>query len=216
MAPLAVWREYSPPSQRRLRISRGPCHALPSDFTFVPSFNVVPLGEMLNSVTVCQLATGAGAVAVEAINPTARQFGRVHQLSRGPMHVRHDASFALEVAVQHYGRRFLELNDMWAPVVIQMGRAADYKSFEDFCAAVKANRFEYTDGKLTYVSHASETFEYWSKGAPPPRINGTEVNLNPPKTFDSPFLSMEHGTSKAVITYPGQKDVVLDFNKQSN
>jgi hypothetical protein len=102
---------------------------------------------------------------------------------------------------------FLELNDMWAPVVIQMGRAADYKSFEDFQNAVKTNRFEYTDGKLTYVSAAGDKYEYWAKGVQPPRINGTEVNLNPPKTFDSPFLSMEHGSSKAVITCPGYQNL---------
>ena len=110
---------------------------------------------------------------------------------------------------------FLELNDMWAPVVIQMGRAADYKSFEEFCAAVKAKRFEYQDGKLTYVSAAGDTYGYWAKGAQPPRINATEVNLNPPKTFDSPYLSMVHGSSKAVIRYPGHKELVLDFKSEA-
>lgn len=47
---------------------------------------------------------------------------------------------------------------MWAPVVIQMGRAADFKGFEDFCASVKHNRFEYQDGKLNYVSEAGDTY----------------------------------------------------------
>ncbi len=97
-----------------------------------------------------------------------------------------------------------------------MGRAADYKSFEDFQTAVKANRYEYTEGKLTYASVAKDTYEYWAKGAQPPRINGTAVNLNPPKTYDSPYLSMMHGSSKAVITYPGHKEVVLDFKSESN
>ena len=106
---------------------------------------------------------------------------------------------------------YLDFNDMWAPVVIQMGRATDYKSFGDFCAAVKANRFEYQDGKLTYTSAAKDTYEYWSNSKTLPRINGTTVKLNPAKTFDSPFLSMEHGSSKAVITYPGRKDFVVDF-----
>lgn len=106
---------------------------------------------------------------------------------------------------------FLELNDMWAPVVIQMGRAADYKSFEDFQVAVKASRFEYQDGKLLYVSAAGDTYEYWARGAQLPRINGKEMNLNPSKTFDSPFLSMVHGSSNAVITFPGHRDLVLDF-----
>jgi hypothetical protein len=59
---------------------------------------------------------------------------------------------------------FLELHGMWAPVVIQMGRAADYKSCEDFCAVVNGNRFEYKAGALTYVSTAKDTYEFWAKG----------------------------------------------------
>lgn len=109
---------------------------------------------------------------------------------------------------------FLELNDMWAPVVIQMGRVADYKSFDDFRAAVQGTRVEYQDGKLTYSSLAKDTYEVWAKGAQPPRINGTAVNLNPAKTFDSPFLSMAHGSSKAVIRCTGYEDLILDFESK--
>src|SRR5436190_22514755 len=58
-ASTAVCFAYSPPFQRRLRISRGPSQALPPTFTFCPSLTVVPLGLMLNSVTDCQLASGA-------------------------------------------------------------------------------------------------------------------------------------------------------------
>jgi hypothetical protein len=113
--------------------------------------------------------------------------------------------------VERKNGHYLELKDMWAPVVIQMGRAADHKSFDAFRAAVKGNRFDYDNGKLTYVSEAGDTYEYWAKGVKLPRINGAAVNLNPPKTFDSPFLSMEHGSFKAVIRYPGYKDVTLEF-----
>ena len=113
--------------------------------------------------------------------------------------------------VEEKNGRHLELNDMWAPVVIQMGRAADYKSFEAFQSSVKARKFEYENGKLTYVSEAKDQYEYWAKGTQLPKINGTTVNLNPPKTYDSPYLSMEHGSNKAVIKYPGYDDVVLEF-----
>lgn len=117
--------------------------------------------------------------------------------------------------VEEKNGHFLELKDMWAPIVIQMGRAADYKSFEDFQTMVKANRFEYSNGRLSYVSVAKDTYEYWAKGAQPPRINGTAVNLNPPKTYDSPYLSMMHGSSQALITYPGHKELVLNFPSDS-
>jgi len=118
----------------------------------------------------------------------------------------------LQEVEEKHGRQ-LELKDMWAPIVIQMGRAADYASFDAFQAAVKARTFAYENGKLTYVSEAKDTFEYWAKGTQPPKINGETVNLNPAKTYDSPFLSMEHGSSKAVIHYPGYKDEVLEFGR---
>ena len=106
---------------------------------------------------------------------------------------------------------FLELNDLWAPVVIQMGRASDYTSFEAFRTSVKDRTFEYKDGKLTYESEAKDKYEYWAKGAQLPKINGITVNLNPAKTYDSPFLSMVHGSNKAVIKHSGYDDVVLEF-----
>ena len=116
----------------------------------------------------------------------------------------------LQEVVEKNGQH-LELKDMWAPVVIQMGRATDYKSFEAFQASVKARKFEYENGKLTYESEAKDHYEYWAKGTQLPKINGTPVNLNPAKTYDSPFLSMEHGSNKAVIKYPSYDDVVLKF-----
>jgi len=64
--------------------------------------------------------------------------------------------------VEETAGHYLELKDMWAPVVIQMGRAADYKSFEAFCDSVKDKQFMYENGKLTYVSEANETYEYWA------------------------------------------------------
>jgi hypothetical protein len=106
---------------------------------------------------------------------------------------------------------FLELKDMWAPIVIQMGRTADYASFEAFQASVKENKFAYQDGKLNYTSEAGETFEYYANSKTLPKINGSTINLNPAKTYDSPFLSMEHGSDRAVISYPGYGDVMLEF-----
>ena len=103
---------------------------------------------------------------------------------------------------------------MGAGLVLQMGRAADYKSFDAFCASVKDNRFVYENEKLTYVSEAKDKYEYWAKIAQPPHINGVKVNLNPTKTYDTPYLSMVHGESKAIISYKGYKDLTLDFNKK--
>ena len=113
--------------------------------------------------------------------------------------------------VERKNGHYLELKDMWAPVVIQMGRAKDYESFEAFQASVKDNPFRHEDGKLTYTSEAGDTYEAWAKFTALPKINGQTINLNPAKTYDSPFLSMDHGGSKAVISYPGHKDLVLEW-----
>ena len=67
--------------------------------------------------------------------------------------------------------------------------------------------------ELTYVSEAKDKYEYWEKNSQLPRINGVTVNLNPAKTYDTPYLSMVHGESKAIITYPGYKELTLNFNR---
>lgn len=118
--------------------------------------------------------------------------------------------------IEEKSGRYLELKDLWAPIVIQMGRAADYSSFVAFQTAIKGNKLEYENGKLTYLSAAKDKYEYWTRGTQSPKINGATVNLNPRKTYDSPFLSMEHGQSKAVIHCPGYKDEVLDFGGPKN
>ena len=63
------------------------------------------------------------------------------------------------ISVEEKRGHYLELNDMWAPVVIQMGRAKDFESFEAFQTSVKENPFTYADGKLSYTSEAGDTYE---------------------------------------------------------
>lgn len=106
----------------------------------------------------------------------------------------------------------LQLGDLWAPVVIQTGQAANYKDFADFQSSVMANSFTYSSGILNYTSEAGHTFTIYANSKNPPRVNGTEVNLNPVNTYDSPYLSMVHGEPVATVRYPGYEDLVLDFN----
>ena len=147
--------------------------------------------------------SGGSYVAVRAASPGYRVTTRTYSWPNRKLK---------EIEEKH--GHHLELNDMWAPIVLQMGRAADYQTFEAFCAAVKANRYVYADGPLTYASEANDQYEYWAKGAHPPQVNGVKVNLNPEKTYDTPYLSMIHGEAQAVISYPGHDDLRLNFGAQ--
>ena len=44
-----------------------------------------------------------------------------------------------------------------------------------------------------------------------PKVNGQPFALNPPETYASPYLVMQHGTDLALIRCPGFKELVLDF-----
>jgi len=133
-----------------------------------------------------------------------------------------NAYCGFKIAHRRYGVRpsphktgyILALEDMWAPVVIQMGRADDFKDgFDEFKKAVKALPYNYEDGKLSYTSLAGDNYEYWSNSTNLPKINGTKVNLNPTNTYDYPYLKMKHGSGVATVSYPGYKDLVLKFEE---
>lgn len=108
---------------------------------------------------------------------------------------------------------YLELDDIWAPIVIQMGQAEDYMDmFILFQNDVKNNTsFSYSGGKLSYTSLAGDTYEFWSNSTNIPHVNAAEIELNPVKTYDYPNLSMVHGESTATVTCAGYDDLVLTF-----
>jgi hypothetical protein len=108
--------------------------------------------------------------------------------------------------------KMLDLPDMWAPVIVQMGRTEDYPDFDAFRASVQANRVMYEDGHLTYDSEAGDVYEFWSRGVQLPRINGHTPSLNPAKTYSSPYILGWHGEDIVTLSYPGVDSLVLDFS----
>jgi Bacterial Ig-like domain len=106
---------------------------------------------------------------------------------------------------------YLTLGDMWAPVIIQTGQAGNYASFTDFQNSVIANSLTFVSGTMNYTSEAGDTFTFYANSKTTPKVNGTTVNLNPAKTYDSPYLSMTHGQDIATVSYPGYSDLILDF-----
>lgn len=109
----------------------------------------------------------------------------------------------------------LSMSNIWAPVIIQMGQAANYADFAAFRASVIANALTFASNTLNYTSEAGDTFTFYANSKTTPRVNGTTVNLNPVKTYDSPYLSMIHGTDLATVSYPGYEDLLLNFDPSS-
>ena len=109
----------------------------------------------------------------------------------------------------------LSLGNIWAPVIIQMGQAANYADFAAFRTSVIANALTFVTNTLNYTSEAGDTFTFYANSKTTPRVNGTTVNLNPTKTYDSPYLSMVHGTDLATVSYPGYDNLLLNFDPSS-
>jgi methionine-rich copper-binding protein CopC len=106
----------------------------------------------------------------------------------------------------------LAMSNIWAPVIIQMGQAANYADFAAFRTSVIANSLTFSSNTLNYTSEAGDVFTFYANSKTTPRVNGTTVNLNPAKTYDSPYLSMVHGTNLATVSYPGYENLPLNFD----
>jgi methionine-rich copper-binding protein CopC len=109
----------------------------------------------------------------------------------------------------------ISMSNIWAPVIIQAGQAANYASFAAFQASVIANPRTFSSNTLNYTSEAGDTFTFYANSKTTPRVNGTTVSLNPAKTYDSPYLSMTHGTDLATVSYPGYQNLLLNFDPAS-
>ncbi|MCX7006520.1 MAG: hypothetical protein NTY53_04605 [Kiritimatiellaeota bacterium] len=107
----------------------------------------------------------------------------------------------------------LTLADKDAPLVFQTARAADIAGgFVGFQQAVQEKtRVEFAGNRLRYRSLAGDELCFWVKEPRLPEVNGQPFALNPPETYASPYLVMQHGTDVARIQFPGFKDLVLDF-----
>jgi methionine-rich copper-binding protein CopC len=109
----------------------------------------------------------------------------------------------------------ISLSNGWAPVIIQMGQASSYADFAAFRSSVIANALSFSNNILNYTSEAGDTFTFYANSKTTPQVNGSTVNLNPAKTYDSPYLSMTHGTDLATVSYPGYENLLLNFDPAS-
>lgn len=133
-----------------------------------------------------------------------------------------NTTYASNGAESGYALRF---TDGTAPVVIEVATSADYpgaSGFEDFKSACQWNwalhptfygtpAYDPATNKVDYHSLAGDRYELWSNSAVLPRKNGVDVDLNPAKTYDGPYLNGDHGRDFVTVG-DGVNTTTLDFN----
>ena len=74
--------------------------------------------------------------------------------------------------------------------------------------SLSGNAFSYASGVLAYRTEHGDWLEVVGEQ---PMVNGTP-DLQPAKTYDSPYLNGWHGEDLVTVTYPGYAPIELDFD----
>ena len=99
----------------------------------------------------------------------------------------------------------------YSPVILEVGKKADYQSFDDFREKVTGGALTFEHEILRYTSIYGDTFTFFADYSQAPRINGEAIDYAPPKAYDSPFLKADWN-SGVVHIQKGTRSLALDFN----
>lgn len=105
----------------------------------------------------------------------------------------------------------LKCEDEFSPVIIEVGRKADFASLAAFQEAILALPLKLEDGRLHYTGLGGGRFTFFTDQSHPPEINGQPVNYAPARVYDSPFV--QSGWDSGVVTIrKATRSLTLDFN----
>jgi len=108
--------------------------------------------------------------------------------------------------------KYLTYNNDDAVVVVQMGQATEYASFDAFKADIRDNSLTVNGGAVSYnPGDAGGELTMFNTRALP-QVNGQAVDLTPAKTYDSPYLSGDYGASVITFTDLNGNSFDLDFD----
>lgn len=105
----------------------------------------------------------------------------------------------------------LTLRQPKTAVILEAVAAREEKSFDAFCARVRALRPEFDERTLTatYTSTRGHRIKFTHRGAR--IVNGTTVDLSTWPLFEGPWMNSEPGTGLITLQY-GAERVTFDFN----
>ena len=165
---------------------------------------------------------GIPRIAFEALNGKVSEKG-------GWVFVNNDEAYgAVKVVSGGYYwidsiKRLLYLNDVYSPIIIQTGRAADYGTFEEFQAAILAAPLTYKDYRLVYHGPKSAEIEFIAMTPERlkagtaytlPKVNGKTIDLNPKYAYYSPYMQRKEGSDIVTLSY-GDRGWVYDFENNT-
>lgn len=121
-----------------------------------------------------------------------------------------------EIVPDSYGA-FLELVDKDAPVIIEIVHGPDLGTFGQdpfsaFCESVETNPLTVNDDEVRYTSERGTDFQFFVDSTATPRIDGQAKNVNPNRTYDSPYLEGHVGQDTVTVRFPGRPDLELNFS----
>ncbi len=114
----------------------------------------------------------------------------------------------------YFQGQWMVLNNEYSPVILEVARATDHSSYQDFQNKILSRPLTYSGGLLTYQSVGNDALTFYANYSALPKINGVSVNLQPAKAFDSPFVYSTYG-SGAVTLKKGSRQSTLDFNSST-
>lgn len=96
-------------------------------------------------------------------------------------------------------------------VILEAAAAKDEKSFDDFCARLRAGRPQFDEATLTatYTNLQGRQLRFTHRG--PRVVDGATVNLEAWPLFEGPWMNARPGTGIITLRY-GSERVTLDFN----
>jgi len=154
---------------------------------------------------------------------TSRRFGRgtgwdkgTHEVAfdDGPArnsHMRRDTwyttAYTMSALSLDPGRDYIQLIDQSRVMGVTFANDIDDRLVVFAGNAPAVKKVEYKMPTSNGVN--GDAYKYWSNSKTLPSINGKTLGLNPPMTYDVPYLKMTHGTDGATISYPGHPDLVI-------
>ncbi len=107
---------------------------------------------------------------------------------------------------------WLACREEFSPVILEVVRKCDWPSFEAFQASVLGNPLLWRERRLEYQSRSyGIRLALFADYSSPPLVDGKQVDYQPAKVYDSPFLQSNFGSGVVTIR-SGSRSAVLDFN----